>query len=100
MRLPFAVPTDPIYQARSSLYDEPFDQYALPQAVLRFRQGFGRLIRSKTDRGVLIVLDRRLRGKRYGDVFMRSLPRCTVQALASREIAGAVESWLLPFENV
>ena len=39
-------------------------------------------------------------GKRYGDVFMRSLPRCTVQALASREIAGAVESWLLPFENV
>jgi DNA polymerase-3 subunit epsilon/ATP-dependent DNA helicase DinG len=100
VRLPFAVPTDPIYQARSSLYDEPFDQYALPQAVLRFRQGFGRLIRSKTDRGVLIVLDRRLRGKRYGDVFMRSLPRCTVQTLASREIAGAVESWLLPFENV
>src|SRR4029078_2703170 len=55
-RLPFAVPTDPIYQARSSLSDERFDQYALPQAVLRFRQGFGRLIRSKTDRGVLIVL--------------------------------------------
>jgi len=96
VRLPFAVPTDPIYQARSALYDEPFDQYALPQAVLRFRQGFGRLIRSKTDRGVLIVLDRRLRGKRYGDVFMRSLPRCTVQTLASREVAGAVEAWLLP----
>ena len=57
VRLPFAVPTDPIYQARCSLYDEPFDQYALPQAVLRFRQGFGRLIRTKTDRGVLLVLD-------------------------------------------
>jgi DNA polymerase-3 subunit epsilon/ATP-dependent DNA helicase DinG len=99
VRLPFAVPTDPIYQARSALYDEPFDQYALPQAVLRFRQGFGRLIRSKTDRGVLIVLDRRLRNRRYGEVFLRSLPRCTLQELASREVAGAVESWLLPPEH-
>ena len=60
VRLPFAVPTDPVYQARSALYDDPFDQYALPQAVLRFRQGFGRLIRSKHDRGVLLVLDRRI----------------------------------------
>jgi DNA polymerase-3 subunit epsilon/ATP-dependent DNA helicase DinG len=94
MRLPFAVPTDPIYQARSALYDEPFDQYALPNAVLRFRQGFGRLIRSKTDRGVLLVLDRRLRGRQYGDTFLRSIPRCTLRDLPSREIAGAVEEWL------
>jgi DNA polymerase-3 subunit epsilon/ATP-dependent DNA helicase DinG len=94
VRLPFAVPTDPIYQARSALYDEPFDQYALPQAVLRFRQGFGRLIRSKTDRGVLLVLDRRVRGRRYGEAFLRSLPRCTLKELPSRDIAGAVEDWL------
>ncbi|HWC30146.1 MAG TPA: helicase C-terminal domain-containing protein [Dehalococcoidia bacterium] len=94
VRLPFAVPTDPIYQARSALYDEPFDQYALPNAVLRFRQGFGRLIRSKTDRGVLLVLDRRLRGRQYGDTFLRSIPRCTLQDLPSREVAGAIESWL------
>ncbi len=94
VRLPFAVPTDPIYQARSALYDEPFDQYALPQAVLRFRQGFGRLIRSKTDRGVLLVLDRRVKGRRYGEAFLRSLPRCTLKELPSRDIAGAVEDWL------
>lgn len=93
-RLPFAVPSDPIYQARSALYDEPFDQYALPQAVLRFRQGFGRLIRSKTDRGVLVVLDRRLRSRKYGDSFLKSLPRCTVRDLASREVAAAIETWL------
>ncbi|HEU0073583.1 MAG TPA: helicase C-terminal domain-containing protein [Dehalococcoidia bacterium] len=95
-RLPFAVPTDPIYQARSALYDEPFEQYAVPNAILRFRQGFGRLIRSKTDRGVLLVLDRRLRARAYGDTFLRSLPRCTLRDLASREIAGAVEEWLTP----
>ena len=65
------------------LYDAPFEQYALPQAVLRFRQGFGRLIRSKTDRGVLLVLDRRLRGRRYGEAFLRSLPRCTLRDLPS-----------------
>jgi DNA polymerase-3 subunit epsilon/ATP-dependent DNA helicase DinG len=94
VRLPFAVPTDPIYQARSALYDEPFDQYALPNAVLRFRQGFGRLIRSKTDRGVLLVLDRRLRGRQYGETFLRSIPRCTLRDLPSREIAGAIEEWL------
>jgi DNA polymerase-3 subunit epsilon/ATP-dependent DNA helicase DinG len=93
-RLPFAVPTDPIYQARSALYDEPFDEYALPQAVLRFRQGFGRLIRTKTDRGVLLVLDRRIRNRRYGEAFLRSLPRCSLQEMPSRDIAGAVESWL------
>lgn len=94
VRLPFAVPTDPIYQARSALYDQPFEEYALPQAILRFRQGFGRLIRTKTDRGVLIVLDRRITGRRYGESFLRSLPRCTVRELASRDVPGAVEGWL------
>ena len=94
VRLPFAVPTDPIFQARSALHDEPFDEYALPQAVLRFRQGFGRLIRAKTDRGVLLLLDRRVRARKYGDAFLRALPRCTLNELASREVAGAIEAWL------
>jgi DNA polymerase-3 subunit epsilon/ATP-dependent DNA helicase DinG len=94
VRLPFAVPTDPIYQARSSLFDLPFDEYALPQAVLRFRQGFGRLIRSKTDRGALLVLDKRLTARRYGEVFMRSIPQCTVRQLAARQIPEQVEAWL------
>ena len=93
-RLPFAVPTDPVYQARSALYDEPFDQYALPQAVLRFRQGFGRLIRTRTDRGVLLLLDRRIRARKYGDAFLRSLPRCTLRDLASREIPSHISDWL------
>lgn len=94
VRLPFAVPSDPIYQARSGLFDMPFDEYALPQAVLRFRQGFGRLIRSKSDRGVLIVLDRRLFARKYGEVFMQSIPQCTVRQLASREIPEQIASWL------
>ena len=94
VRLPFAVPTDPIYQARSALYDEPFEQYALPQAVLRFRQGFGRLIRTKTDRGVLLVLDRRIRARRYGEAFLRSLPRCTLRELPARDVSAAIEAWL------
>jgi len=93
-RLPFAVPTDPIYEARSALYDDPFEEYAVPQAVLRFRQGFGRLIRSKTDRGALIVLDRRIRSRKYGEIFLRSLPRCTVREMPVREVAGAVGAWL------
>jgi DNA polymerase-3 subunit epsilon/ATP-dependent DNA helicase DinG len=94
VRLPFSVPTDPIYQARSSLFDLPFDEYALPQAVLRFRQGFGRLIRSKTDRGALIVLDKRLTSRRYGESFLRSIPQCTVRELAARQIPHHIEQWL------
>ena len=65
-RLPFAVPTEPVFAARSAMYDDPFAQYAVPQAVLRFKQGFGRLIRTKTDRGVVVVLDRRIVSKKYG----------------------------------
>ncbi|MFQ6020108.1 MAG: ATP-dependent DNA helicase, partial [Dehalococcoidia bacterium] len=73
-RLPFSVPTEPVFAARSALYDDPFHQYALPQAVLRFKQGFGRLIRTKYDRGVVAVLDRRIVSKRYGSAFLDALP--------------------------
>src|SRR6202165_3575925 len=59
-RLPFAVPPDPVYAARAEQFDDPFNQYAVPQAVLRLKQGFGRLIRSNADRGAVVVLDRRL----------------------------------------
>ena len=93
-RLPFAVPTDPIFAARSELYDEPFNQYALPQAVIRFKQGFGRLIRTKTDRGVLVVLDQRVITKQYGPAFLQSLPGCPVRQVAMREMAGHVAAWL------
>ena len=93
-RLPFAVPTDPVFVARSELYDEPFTQYALPQAVLRFKQGFGRLIRRKTDRGVVAVLDRRIKSKGYGGAFLRSLPPCTVREEPLRNMPRVVADWL------
>ncbi|HXF50845.1 MAG TPA: helicase C-terminal domain-containing protein [Dehalococcoidia bacterium] len=93
-RLPFSVPTDPIFQARSTQYDDPFNEYAVPQAVLRFKQGFGRLIRRKTDRGVMVVLDQRALGKRYGATFLNSLPACRVREVSVRELAGATRSWL------
>lgn len=93
-RLPFSVPTDPVFQARSTQYDDPFNEYAVPQAVLRFKQGFGRLIRRKMDRGVMVVLDQRLLGKRYGATFLNSLPACQVREVSVRELASATRSWL------
>ena len=76
-RLPFSVPSDPIFAARSETFDDSFAQYAVPEAVLRFRQGFGRLIRSKNDRGVVAVLDKRVLTKNYGRTFIDSLPAVT-----------------------
>lgn len=78
-RLPFRVPTDPVQQARHEKLAkqglDPFKVYSLPQAVLRFRQGFGRLIRTQKDRGAVLVLDRRTHRKWYGRIFLNSLPR-------------------------
>jgi predicted DnaQ family exonuclease/DinG family helicase len=93
-RLPFNVPSDPVFAARSALYDDPFGQYGLPQAVLRFKQGFGRLIRSKTDRGVLVVLDRRIASRQYGSAFLESLPDCAMREAVVREMPWMVEQWL------
>jgi len=93
-RLPFNVPTEPVFAARSALYDDPFNQYGLPQAVLRFKQGFGRLIRTKADRGALAVLDRRILSKSYGSAFIESLPACTVRQALLREMPALVEGWL------
>ena len=76
-RLPFHVPTEPIFAARSELFEDSFGQYALPQAVLRFRQGIGRLIRGSDDRGAIVVLDRRITGRAYGRAFLQSMPPCT-----------------------
>jgi DNA polymerase-3 subunit epsilon/ATP-dependent DNA helicase DinG len=93
-RLPFSVPSDPIFQARSELYEDAFGEYAVPQAALRFKQGFGRLIRRKTDRGVMVVLDGRVQSKSYGQSFLRSLPACTVKRVPLREMPDLVEQWL------
>src|SRR5262249_35008018 len=89
-KLPFSVPTDPVFTARSGLFDEPFRDYALPQAVLRFKQGFGRLIRHKSDRGAVVVLDRRLRSKSYGRVFLESLPAASVSQAPLAQLPSLV----------
>jgi ATP-dependent DNA helicase DinG len=77
-RLPFAVPSDPVVQARMKAIEEsggkPFFDYQVPEAVLTLKQGFGRLIRSLEDRGVLVLLDPRITRQRYGQVFLQSLP--------------------------
>lgn len=93
-KLPFAVPSDPIFAARSELFDEPFLQYAVPQAVLRFKQGFGRLIRSSHDHGVCAVLDRRILTKRYGASFVQSLPECSVTVGSAADLADDAATWL------
>ncbi len=78
-RLPFAVPSDPVIAARIRQINEEggnaFMDYQVPQAVLALKQGFGRLIRSQTDRGVLAILDHRMMRKQYGKTFLESLPR-------------------------
>ena len=93
-RLPFEVPTEPIFAARSELYEAPFRDYAVPQAVLRFRQGFGRLIRTKSDRGVVVVLDRRITSRSYGKLFLDSLPQCQVSRGRLTELPATVRDWL------
>jgi ATP-dependent DNA helicase DinG len=77
-RLPFRVPTEPLrlarYEAIQARGADPFRAYALPEAVLKLRQGYGRLIRSHTDRGVVLLLDRRVHDRWYGQIVLRSLP--------------------------
>ncbi len=93
-KLPFSVPTDPIFAARSEQFTDPFQEYAVPQAVLRLKQGFGRLIRSRTDYGVCVVLDRRVLSRRYGQVFLRSLPECRFEVTTVAELPGTARRWL------
>ena len=93
-RLPFPVPTDPVYAGRAAQYEDAFAEFALPQAVLRFRQGFGRLIRGSDERGVFLVLDSRVASRRYGETFLDALPDCELRHLRASAVAGAVESWL------
>ncbi len=93
-KLPFAVPSDPIVASRAETFEEPFYQYNVPEAILEFRQGFGRLIRSESDRGVAVILDRRVLSKRYGRLFIDSLPQCTQRVGPLQNLPQEAARWL------
>jgi ATP-dependent DNA helicase DinG len=93
-KLPFDVPTDPLIAARSEMYEDSFQQYYLPEAILKFRQGFGRLIRTASDRGIVLILDRRVLTKQYGRLFLESLPHCTVRQGPALNLAPMGKQWL------
>jgi DNA polymerase-3 subunit epsilon/ATP-dependent DNA helicase DinG len=94
VRLPFSVPSDPLFAARSELFDNPFAQYAIPETILRFRQGFGRLIRRKDDHGVVALFDRRVLSKQYGRLFLEALPHCTTRRGRLADLPNAAVQWL------
>ncbi|GCD82122.1 ATP-dependent helicase DinG [Parageobacillus thermoglucosidasius] len=98
VRLPFAPPDDPVISAKSEHIrakgGNPFYELSLPEAVLRFKQGFGRLIRTKKDRGAVFVLDRRLTSASYGKYFLNSLPPLHVYEQSLDQLLQKLENWL------
>lgn len=99
VRLPFKAPGDPLFEARSEKIQSdggsPFFDYALPQAIVKFKQGFGRLIRNREDRGSVICLDSRLIKKGYGKLFLQSLPPCTKEAIPMSHLPQLLEHFAL-----
>jgi Rad3-related DNA helicase len=93
-KLPFSVPSDPVFAARAETFDEPFLEYAVPETILRFLQGFGRLIRTRTDRGIVAIFDKRLLTKSYGPLFIESLPDPTVRQGSITLLPKAAAEWL------
>lgn len=98
VRLPFSPPDNPIFEARSEKLKElgksPFMELSLPQAIIRFKQGFGRLIRSSHDRGVVFVFDRRITETRYGKFFIDSLPKVPLNENSLADLLYDLENWL------
>jgi ATP-dependent DNA helicase DinG len=84
-RLPFAVPDHPLIEAKLELIEEqggdPFSEYSLPEAILKLRQGVGRLIRTRSDHGIVVILDNRIVTKPYGRAFVQALPKCPLEII-------------------
>lgn len=94
-RLPFAVPTDPLVSARGDLLENSFNDYMIPDAVLKLRQGVGRRKRgTAAQKGVVVILDKRVVSKGYGKLFIDSLPPCTIVKGTLSELAVTVQRWL------
>ncbi|ULT55454.1 ATP-dependent DNA helicase DinG [Neobacillus drentensis] len=98
VRLPFSPPDEPLTEAKCQLIVQQgrnaFSDYSLPEAILRFKQGFGRLIRTETDRGVIIVFDRRIITTQYGKAFLKSIPPVPVKKGKMTELASFIQKWL------
>ena len=98
VRLPFSPPDEPIAEAKSREIKQkggnPFIDYSLPEAVLRFKQGFGRLIRTKDDKGIMVVLDRRIISMRYGKAFLDSIPNVQAKEMNIEQIVSLIDRWL------
>ncbi|MGH7698022.1 MAG: ATP-dependent DNA helicase, partial [Candidatus Dormibacteria bacterium] len=95
-KLPFPVPSDPIFQARARGTSDSFAEISLPEAVLRLKQGFGRLVRSHGDRGAVVICDPRILERDYGDDFVRALPRATFSYEPPSEVAPTLGAFLKP----
>ena len=95
VKLPFSVPNDPVFAARAEEVERrggsSFMELSLPEAVIKFRQGFGRLVRRSSDKGAVVVLDRRVMEKRYGKTFLDSLPQTKRLYSPLSEVCAAVE---------
>ena len=98
VRLPFSPPDEPVIQAKSELLKaqgkNPFSAHSLPEAIIRFKQGVGRLIRRSSDRGVIIVYDRRIKTTRYGNAFIESIPSMNVKEGDLYDLIELIEDWL------
>ncbi|GIO22646.1 ATP-dependent DNA helicase DinG [Oceanobacillus sp. J11TS1] len=97
VRLPFQPPNHPVFEAKSQQLKEegrnPFMDLSLPQAVIKFKQGFGRLIRSSEDRGIVFICDARIRTAKYGKYFMESIPEVPVHYDTTRKLMNSAENW-------
>lgn len=98
VRLPFSPPDNPVFEARSEKIKEigksPFMELSLPQAIIRFKQGFGRLIRSSRDRGAVFIFDRRVTQTRYGKLFIQSLPNVPLKEDSLHQLLYDLDNWL------